>query len=437
MEALTFAYTRQDVPVLFHNWVKKNTPFGSPPAITSLRSVYLPFWVFTATLTGQAGASPVHRAVAGPAMQVYAGAEFPRGWCEVLKNDQPYNLRPFTAAQLDGVGGRVDVAPFAAYEATAWEVARAAQLAEEARTWGVAALTAPRFSGVASRRAYYPAHVVEYTHLGVTFSVLINARTGQAWGLQQASVRGALARAWATVGVGSPGRLAEALARGLGVTGITLDSRSTLAAANVLLAFARPLLRLLFWPPFAASVLFAALGFGVLTHTRSLRQLVAAREEWARTRAAEARQQAEMTDSWQFRPTGRSAREQAEEREAEARAAEAAARAAAGGGARRTQAHPPPPGGESKQRERKAEPPPVDPNDLYAILGCERGATTAEVQAAFRRELMRWHPDHLGDSNVSPEAASERTRLIVAAYGVLRDADKRKIYDQNLSAKRR
>ena len=77
----------------------------------------------------------------------------------------------------------------------------------------------------------------------------------------------------------------------------------------------------------------------------------------------------------------------------------------------------------------------MNANDLYDVLGLRgsggRGAraSTAEVQAAFRRELMKYHPDHQQGTRYDPAACSERTRQILAAYTVLRDDRKRASYD--------
>jgi hypothetical protein len=44
------------------------------------------------------------------------------------------------------------------------------------------------------------------------------------------------------------------------------------------------------------------------------------------------------------------------------------------------------------------------------------------------REAMRYHPDHqLGPGDLDPAACSERTRIILQAYGTLRNATKRQV----------
>lgn len=60
--------------------------------------------------------------------------------------------------------------------------------------------------------------------------------------------------------------------------------------------------------------------------------------------------------------------------------------------------------------------------DLYEVLGVRRGATTREIQKAYRRKAKASHPDSGG----SAEAFSE----LAAAYGVLCDEERRERYDR-------
>lgn len=63
--------------------------------------------------------------------------------------------------------------------------------------------------------------------------------------------------------------------------------------------------------------------------------------------------------------------------------------------------------------------------DLYAILGVSRTATAEEIKKAYRRLARKHHPD------VSKEpGAEEKFKEISAAFEVLGDADKRKLYDE-------
>ncbi|HEX6313288.1 MAG TPA: DnaJ domain-containing protein, partial [Gemmatimonadaceae bacterium] len=64
--------------------------------------------------------------------------------------------------------------------------------------------------------------------------------------------------------------------------------------------------------------------------------------------------------------------------------------------------------------------------DFYDALGVKRGASDEEIKKAYRKLAMQWHPDR---NNGSPES-EERFKQITEAYDVLRDSNKRAIYDR-------
>lgn len=64
--------------------------------------------------------------------------------------------------------------------------------------------------------------------------------------------------------------------------------------------------------------------------------------------------------------------------------------------------------------------------DLYAVLGVSRTATPEEIRKSYRRLARRYHPD----VNPGNKDAAEKFKEISAAYEVLSNSDKRKLYDE-------
>ena len=63
--------------------------------------------------------------------------------------------------------------------------------------------------------------------------------------------------------------------------------------------------------------------------------------------------------------------------------------------------------------------------DYYKILGVSKNASTDELQKAFRKLAMQFHPD----KNPGNKAAEEKFKDIAEAHEVLSDPEKRKKYD--------
>src|ERR687893_1261603 len=64
--------------------------------------------------------------------------------------------------------------------------------------------------------------------------------------------------------------------------------------------------------------------------------------------------------------------------------------------------------------------------DFYATLNVARTASDEEIKKAYRKLAMTYHPDRNGGS----KEAEERFKEITEAYDVLRDSQKRAMYDR-------
>ena len=65
-------------------------------------------------------------------------------------------------------------------------------------------------------------------------------------------------------------------------------------------------------------------------------------------------------------------------------------------------------------------------SDYYKILGIEHGASSDEIQKAYRKLARKYHPDLADDK----EAAKQKFQEIQHAYDVLSDEKKRSLYDR-------
>lgn len=69
--------------------------------------------------------------------------------------------------------------------------------------------------------------------------------------------------------------------------------------------------------------------------------------------------------------------------------------------------------------------------DYYAVLGVRRDAPVDEIKRAFRRCALRYHPDRFkGESEAERAQAERKFREALRAYQTLRDAKRRKQYDE-------
>lgn len=64
--------------------------------------------------------------------------------------------------------------------------------------------------------------------------------------------------------------------------------------------------------------------------------------------------------------------------------------------------------------------------DLYSVLGVSKGAGADEIKKAYRKLARKYHPD----VNPGDKKAEERFKEISAAFEILSDTEKRKLYDE-------
>ncbi len=76
-------------------------------------------------------------------------------------------------------------------------------------------------------------------------------------------------------------------------------------------------------------------------------------------------------------------------------------------------------------RLRKVKGMAVKFQDYYQTLGLQRNASADEIKRAYRKLAQKFHPDRNQDAD-----ASEKFSQIGEAYEVLKDPEKRKLYDQ-------
>ncbi len=68
----------------------------------------------------------------------------------------------------------------------------------------------------------------------------------------------------------------------------------------------------------------------------------------------------------------------------------------------------------------------MEEKDYYKILGVSRNATEDEIKKSYRKVAMEHHPDR----NPGNKEAEEKFKIASEAYEVLRDPEKRQIYDR-------
>src|SRR5512137_2178776 len=63
--------------------------------------------------------------------------------------------------------------------------------------------------------------------------------------------------------------------------------------------------------------------------------------------------------------------------------------------------------------------------DCYEVLGIERGTDADDIKKAYRKLALKYHPD----KNPGDKSAEESFKEVTEAYEILKDSQKRQIYD--------
>ena len=68
----------------------------------------------------------------------------------------------------------------------------------------------------------------------------------------------------------------------------------------------------------------------------------------------------------------------------------------------------------------------MDFQDYYKVLGIQRNSNITDIKKAYRKLARKYHPD----VNPGDKAAEDKFKEAAEAYEVLRDPEKRGLYDQ-------
>lgn len=406
---------------------------------SDVRPVFLPFWVFEASVKGTVSGEVGHRVLRPeynirtkrmemrasmqwqptnrhkmplikfhnnqPEMQVLASYAHKQEYAEAIKGQYIDAAKRMTSAMMEGPQGeKREVEPFEMFPSVARErlitdlksyilhdgseYLRILYSADDVRS---VTIDFDFIGDIKPFPVYLPSYVVEYSYMGHNFRALVNGVNGQVGGEHHYS-------SFKVGGLTALGAIAGAAA--LGLDFLNIPSFISIGLASVVAGVAAR-----YYPFYAAW-----------------------RKEQRRV-AEEALQKRQAHFSWEsdsfWRDYGEHQRQQRDkEREEELRWQKS----------RQQQQH------QRQQYQRTSydrEPPrtrpqSVDPKGYYRLLelsGKEGTATEEEVKTAFRRLAMKYHPD-MQKTEQEKKKNSEIFKRVVTAYQVLRDKTKRSNYDR-------
>jgi len=71
--------------------------------------------------------------------------------------------------------------------------------------------------------------------------------------------------------------------------------------------------------------------------------------------------------------------------------------------------------------------------DYYEILGIKKDATEDQIKKAYKKAMLKWHPDRNGENDDTKKHAEKMCKDVNEAKNVLTDKDKRRKYDSGMS----
>ena len=74
--------------------------------------------------------------------------------------------------------------------------------------------------------------------------------------------------------------------------------------------------------------------------------------------------------------------------------------------------------------------------NFYQVLEINQNATPDEIKKAYKKLVLKYHPDKSSQNGINKEEAEKKFKEIGEAYEILSDPKKRKNYDLDISDKK-